>query len=170
MTTAAEILAEMNAFKVGRPFRRTPEEKLELLSSVWMWMTEGGYSFRGACGHCRLPPSSVIEWMRDVPNQMFPEDKAAAGELANAIKKGHETANAAREAFMQNRLLTGTREQMTAAIFALKCSVGGPDEWREAAPIVPDVADADNADSSGTTRVVIDFGAAQQQEAENAGS
>ena len=160
MTTAAEILDLLNTGKNGRRFERSPQQKLDLLEAVWASMLEG-FTFRGACGLHKLPPGSVQGWVNNLPGQiadMQSERETAEWEeirlrLSNAIKSAHDQAHAAREAWWQTRLMTAASSPaLTSAIFALKCSAGGPTEWREAAP-----EQREDDDGEVTTRVIINF-------------
>lgn len=144
--------------KMGRPLNYPPTKMFEYLTRVFLWMSEG-YSFRGACGHENLPPSTVKRWMEELPDAMPDMSDGEREHFRNAIKDGYQAAHAAREAFLQNRLLNAKSSQgITAAIFALKCSAGGQEEWRETAPMVID------PDADGTTTVVLEFDAPEQIE------
>lgn len=154
--TDKAFIAEIK--KMGRPLNYPPAKMFEYLTRVFMWMDEG-YSFRGACGHESLPPSTVKRWMNELPDAMPGLADGEREQFRNAIKAAYEAAHAAREAFLQQRLLTAKSSQgITAAIFALKCSAGGMEEWRETAPMIVD------PDDDGTTTVVLEFDAVEEIE------
>lgn len=146
-------MTDFNPKRIGRPPERSIADKWALLNAVWMWMGEG-YSFRGACGQEGLPPASVMRWMAEIPDRVTDVTDEEREEIRNAIKRAHDAANAMREAKLQQRLLSAASgPAVTAAIFALKCCVGGAEEWREASPALVGIME----DDDGTTRVVIEF-------------
>ena len=144
--------------RMGPPFSYPPAEMFKRIQSVFMWMDEG-YSFRGACGKERLPPTTVRRWLSDLPDYLEGLSDQERDHLRTTLKAGLEAAHAAREAFLQDRLLrTKSSQEITSAIFALKCSAGGMEEWCETAPMVID------PDDDGTTTVVLEFDAAEEIE------
>ena len=152
-------MAKSELAKVGRKFERTPEEKWKLLNTVWMWMHEG-FSFRGSCGAEGLSPASVMRWMSEIPKLLPDLTEDERSELQNVIKDHHDAAHAAREHRLQQRLFnSATGAVVTANIFALKCSAGGPEEWREGASMLVDMTD-----DEGTTRVTLNFEPQQETE------